>query len=134
MAKVHCVNPQTVAEVWPLVSDYIAASVVRSGVGSSAAIRDLVFAGGALLWVVIEAEQISTAIVTQVGISDTGKICEIVACGGRGTLEDLSLLPEIENYARNQDCRVMRIIGRKGWMRALPDYKETRVVLEKELA
>tara|TARA_R110000868_G_scaffold138516_1_gene352708 strand:- start:188 stop:550 length:363 start_codon:yes stop_codon:yes gene_type:complete len=119
--------------VWPLVSDYIAASVARSGIGSTAAIRGLVLSGDALLWVVIEDEQITTAIVTQVGISDVGRICEIVACGGRGTLKDLSLLSEIEKYARNQDCRAMRIIGRKGWARALKEYKETRVVLEREL-
>ena len=105
----------------------------RGGLGSFNVLMADVLSGGALLWIAAQDDEIVTAAVTQIGIGVGGKVCEIVACGGTETLRHLHLLREIESYARNESCRATRIIGRKGWMRALPDYKATRVVLEKEL-
>jgi hypothetical protein len=45
----------------------------------------------------------------------------------------LPLLAGIETYARAAGCACVRIMGRKGWARALPTYRTTRIVLEKEL-
>ena len=45
----------------------------------------------------------------------------------------LPLLAGIETYASAAGCACVRIMGRKGWARALPTYRTTRIVLEKEL-
>ena len=47
--------------------------------------------------------------------------------------EWLPLLGALERYARAEGCKAMRIFGRRGWERLLPDYKPARVLLEKEL-
>ena len=40
-----------------------------------------------------------------------------------GTLEDvMSLQPTLEEFGRQHGCSVMRMEGRKGWRRVLPDY------------
>jgi hypothetical protein len=51
-----------------------------------------------------------------------------------GDLEELrgEMLPQMEAYGREQGCRLVTIIGRKGWSRAL-DYKPLYHVCAKEL-
>jgi hypothetical protein len=55
------------------------------------------------------------------------------ACGGSNSKEWLPLLAGLERYAKAEDCKAMRIFGRRGWERLLPDYKPARILLEKEL-
>jgi len=38
----------------------------------------------------------------------------------------------IEQFARNEGCAAMRIIGRKGWQRILADYRANYVVMDRE--
>src|SRR5581483_2696838 len=48
-------------------------------------------------------------------------------------VEWLPLIAELEHYARREGCQAMRILGRRGWSRLLPEYRCTRVLLEKPL-
>jgi hypothetical protein len=45
----------------------------------------------------------------------------------------LPLLAKIEAYARDENCRCVRIFGRVGWSRVLQGYAVKNVVLDKEL-
>jgi hypothetical protein len=45
----------------------------------------------------------------------------------------LPLIAGLEAYARAEGCAAMRIYGRRGWLKLLPDYRTSRVLLEKEL-
>jgi hypothetical protein len=45
----------------------------------------------------------------------------------------LPLLDRLEEFFREQGCVRMRISGRKGWARKLPDYRLAAVVLERSL-
>jgi hypothetical protein len=87
---------------------------------------------------------IKAAAVTQLSAVNGVRFCTIVACGaspskpggrrrGRDRDEWLPLLAGLERYAKAEDCKAMRIFGRRGWERLLPDYKAARVLLEKEL-
>jgi hypothetical protein len=87
---------------------------------------------------------IKAAAVTQLSAVNGVRFCTIVACGaspskpagrrrGRDRDEWLPLLAGLERYAKAEDCKAMRIFGRRGWERVLPDYKAARVLLEKEL-
>ena len=87
---------------------------------------------------------IKAAAVTQLSELNGARFCSIVACGaspskpaarrrGRDRDEWLPLLAGLEHYARAESCKAMRIFGRRGWERLLPDYKAARVLLEKEL-
>jgi hypothetical protein len=61
------------------------------------------------------------------------KRCRIPFCTGEGARQWVHLLGQIEAWARDEGCRRLDMIARKGWAKHLPDYRMTHVVLEKEL-
>jgi hypothetical protein len=89
--------------------------------------------GDALAWIAWNGLVIKAAAVTQLSTIHGERFCTIVACGGQRRNEWLSLLADLERYAMAEGCKAMRIFGRRGWERLLPDYKPARVILEKEL-
>ena len=128
-----CVDPVRVREVWPLVAPLIAAAMRRSGLGQVADVMRSLASGAALLWLAWDGERILAAAVTELALSDDKKLCTILACGGTGFARFGQLIGGLERYARAEGCARMRISGRKGWARLLPDYAIQRVIIEKQL-
>jgi hypothetical protein len=64
---------------------------------------------------------------------DGDKVCMITGLGGTGMPRWLHLLEVIEQYARDEGCARVRLEGRMGWRRALSDYHQTGVILERTL-
>lgn len=93
-------------------------------------LQDSVLYGEAQLWTVVRfTGGILAAVVTEID----GDCCTISACGGSERHRWLNLISQIEDYARAMGCKSMRIIGRKGWTRVLPQFRQTAVVLERTL-
>lgn len=129
MTVAYCIDPQMVGRVWPRVDNYIRQAIAQGGVGSDFnAIVDDIIQGRALLWIGFDQDNnmIVSAGVTQVG----NGVCELIAYGGRR--ED-HLLQTIEDYARAEGCKRIRILGRKGWIRVLKNYHQPYIVLERQL-
>lgn len=91
--------------------------------------RDEVFTGDALLWLAVEDDNVHGAGVTQL----VDGVCEIVAWGADDLTKTVHLLNVIEDYARAEKCRAVRLIGRKGWSRKLQGYKTMALVMERPL-
>lgn len=127
-ASAKLVPTELVHLFWPDHKENLRAAMTRGDLGKFAELERQVLDGEALLWV-----GPNSAAVTQVGIVESGKVCTIVACGGTGVLTALEMIEDIEDYAAEMDCRVVRVMGRKGWARALKDYRTAAVVLEKEI-
>jgi hypothetical protein len=116
----------------------------RGGLSSFRPVEAGVLAGDALLWLAWDGTRIQAAAVTELHATEWRKVCVIVACGsafalraaadrGAGMRAWIPLLDGIEAYARAAGCAAVRIMGRKGWMRLLGDYRVKRIVLEKDL-
>jgi hypothetical protein len=131
--KLVCVDPDRIYETWPHVEHLIKPAMVRSGemivfdVLSSLANRRF------LLWLIWDETEIVGAVITELSDTITGRICTIVFMGGKDRKRWLHLLQELEDYARKEHCRAMRLYGRRGWKRVLRDYRETRIIMEKVL-
>jgi hypothetical protein len=140
-SRLVCVPTDQVAGAWPHVRDLIYAAMKRGGLSSFRPVEASVLAGDALLWLAWDGAHIQAAAVTELHATEWRTACVIVACGGRGPRSGsgagmaawLPLLAGIETYARAAGCACVRIMGRKGWARALSTYRTTRIVLEKEL-
>jgi hypothetical protein len=140
-----CIDPSRMYEFWPHVAPLIKAAMVRGAITDVAEVEAAVFAGRALVWIAWNGVAIKAAAVTQLSTVHGVRFCTIVACGASGRLrpssrakrqdraEWLPLLDHLERYAKSENCRAMRIFGRGGWERLLPDYKPARVLLQKEL-
>jgi hypothetical protein len=134
-----CVPPDTVRKVWPRVCDLICEAMRRGGLSGYQGVADLVLDGRALLWLAWDGQTVHAAAVTMLAATEWRKVCEIIACGGKGMRPPwgqgwLHLIEKIEDYARAEGCSAVRIVGRKGWQRMLTDYRARRVILEKEIA
>jgi len=130
-----CIDPEKVHQFWPHVAPLIQAAMERGRISEFAPVAEAVHTGSALVWIAWNEKQIKAAAVTRLGTVNGERFCTIVACGATGhdRAEWLPLLAGLEDYARAERCTAMRIWGRRGWERLLPDYKPTRVILEKEL-
>jgi hypothetical protein len=128
-----CVDPERLHEIWPHVAPLIAAAMRRGRLGDIADVARGLAGGTALLWLAWDGERILAAAVTALDRIDGEKLCTIVACGGQGFARFGHLIGGLERYARAEGCARMRICGRKGWARVLPDYAVERVIIEKRL-
>jgi hypothetical protein len=128
-----CIDPARVKEFWPHVAPLIKAAMLRGAITDFTDVEDAVFAGRALVWIAWNGTAIKAAAVTQLSTVHGERFCTIVACGGRDRGEWLELLGSLERYAKSENCQTIRIFGRRGWERLLPDYRPARVLLQKEL-
>jgi hypothetical protein len=143
--RLICVDPARVREFWPHVAPLIEAAMRKGRLTNYVDVERNVLAGGALVWIAWNGETIKAAAVTEIASANGERFCTIVACGAQTSLrslrkldchdrrEWLSLIAGLESYARAEGCAAMRIYGRRGWLRLLPDYRTSRVLLEKEL-
>jgi hypothetical protein len=134
ICRLVCVAPSRVAALWPFARPLIAAAMRRGGISDFSGVERDVLGGSALLWLGWDGQEIVAAAVTELALIHGRKVCTIVACGGRARRRWLHLLAELETFARREGCQATRMYARRGWTRVLPDYRATRVILEKELS
>lgn len=104
----------------------------KTDMGSLAELDADVLSGRALLWLV-HGDGIECVCITRIDRTEHSKVCTILACGGQGRGRWLHLLNGIEQYAKAEGCNSTRLYGRRGWKRALPEYREIGIVMERKL-
>lgn len=104
----------------------------KTDLGSLSDLDTDVLSGRALLWVV-SGKSIHCAAVTQIQNTQASKVCMILTCGGSEIKSWSHLLSGVEQYARDEGCDCVRFIGRKGWKRIYPEYREIGAVFERKL-
>jgi hypothetical protein len=135
MAKCQllCIDPQQVAQFWPYAASLIKSAMEKGRLSDFAAVERDVLAERALLWLAWNGETSKAAAVTELGVANGEKFCTIVACGGHDRGQWLHLIEGLEAYGKAEGCAAIRIYGRRGWLKLLPEYRTTRVLLEKKL-
>jgi hypothetical protein len=99
-----------------------------------------ILSGEQQLWIILnDDKEIIGSIVTQVWDYPRKKVAEIVACGGDSSNElneyIFQSMSVIEDFALENYCDVIRIEGRKGWLKPLSKmgFEQSAVLLEKEI-
>ena len=128
-----CVDPARVAEIWPHVAHLIRRAMERGGTGDFGEVARKVMRGDALLWLAWDGARVIAAAVTELTAVGAVKTCTILACGGDGFCRFGHLLARLEDFARAEGCKRMRICGRPGWRRRLAGYRLKKIIIEKEL-
>ena len=130
------IPPQHLADVLrlPEVSGYLRDIELRhQGELSVAAIAREVLEQRWHFWLVWDGTA-AAVLATEIYRDKGGdKRCRIPFCSGRDMDTWVGLISVIEQYARENGCRRLDMIARKGWAKRLPAYKMTHVVLERML-
>jgi len=83
------------------------------------------------VWGLQDAERVHAVAVTEISETAAGRLCTVrIACGGAPVPIQERLLDEIGRWAMQMQCHAMRIVGRRGWLRRFPRFKQTAVVME----
>lgn len=90
------------------------------------------------LWVALDVGAVAFPFLGAASVymrqTNRGPVMVIEAVGGRDGKRWLRpCLAELEQHAKAAGAVAVEIEGRRGWRRALPGYREVRVVLTKEL-
>lgn len=131
------VDPPLVKDIWPHVRAMVKSAIDRTDLCNFDGVEREVLGGLQQLWLAWNGTAIEAAAVTQLVQIGARKICIVVAAGAAPSNHNRkrwpSLMAGIEQFARNEGCRAVRIIGRKGWQRILADYRANYVVMDREL-
>jgi len=127
-----CVDPKNVHQIWPQARELIRAAIEQTDLSEFADIEYDVLSGDQLLWLAI-SDHIEAAATTHLIKTRGRPVLILTACSGYQRERWLPLLSRIEHYARAEGSRCVRLYGRKGWERALKDYRTEYVIMEKDL-
>lgn len=96
---------------------------------SSDDILDLLKDKKAQLWVIVENKKIIAALVTT--LENTW--VRVLWSGGENYDHWPHAIKVIEQWAKSKGFERSIVVGRPGWKKKLPDYRQTAIVLEKVL-
>jgi hypothetical protein len=122
------------ARVWPLVEQWFVDVASRSrGEYTAPAMAKKITDGDWQLWVIWDGEVLAVG-ATELYFALSGdKYCGVRFLTGEHSYKWIHLMGEIEAWAKNEGCKKVQLIARKGWARRMPDYAMTHVMLEKDI-
>lgn len=86
----------------------------------------------AQLWVVVNGG-IEGMFITKIENTPQRRFCLIFVCAGEGISGWIDYIKTVEEWAKQMNCDSLRIVGRKGWKKLLPDFNELHVTLERDI-
>jgi hypothetical protein len=126
------IPPDEVEDIWPLAEEFIEAGCA-AGEASPEALKGDCEDGYAQLWLAW-SDHCEAAAVTRIVLTPNGPVCVYESMGAKSLRKsNAQVAPKIEQWAKSQGCIAVRIYGRPGWSRAMPDYTLKWVCMDKEL-
>ena len=133
---------QELEQVWGLVEKDIKSALAYSGqLTDSDFVYETAKEGKFQIWVLWDKNQKKTVdkyfgvVVTEIIKRKFGKVCHIYIATGRQRTKWQHLVNRVEEFAKEEGCKMMELIARPGWKRVYNNYgyKQTHVVLEKQI-
>lgn len=132
-SSVYWVPRDRIDDAWPLVKDLLASGLRYShGRINIEDLRALIDEGQVYLWVAIKGGQIICAAALEFVQYPQKRACRLISVAGGTRNEWLHHRLSIDQWARDNDCDTIELVGRPGWRKVLPDWKYS-VLLEKDL-
>ena len=128
------IEPEYLEKVWAVVHPWL--KNVEEYSGGRLTLETLVdrLADGKMQLWVVKGERPVAAVVTEVTEYPNIKYCLIVlASGGNAKSWVRPVIDELERWAKHNGCNATELLGRRAWLKLLPEYKIERYLLVKEL-
>jgi len=129
-------------KVWSLVEKDIKSALTYSGQLTDS---DYVFETAKedkfQVWVIWDKKEKQASdkyfgvVVTEIIKRKHGKVCHVYIVTGRQMSKWQHLISRVEEFAKNEGCKMMELIARPGWQKVYNNYgyKKTHIVLEKQI-
>ena len=129
-------------KVWSLVEKDIKSALAYSGQLTDS---DYVFETAKedkfQVWVIWDKKEKQASdkyfgvVVTEIIKRKHGKVCHVYIVTGRQMSKWQHLISRVEEFAKNEGCKMMELIARPGWQKVYNNYgyKKTHIVLEKQI-
>jgi hypothetical protein len=125
--------------VWPIAKVFVKAALDR--VPSDYTV-DYVYrklkAGRSMMSVAFKHSKLVMVLTTEICsmLEDAGtRVCVITSFSAENLDDVEQYLPILERYAKMENCKLIRLYGRHGWLRRLRDhgYEQPWIALDKEV-
>jgi len=129
VSELRCYVAEEIPYVWDRAAPLVQQALNR---GSNYSLEDIIeglFNKTMQLWTYHGFECVMVTAVQE----DDVKFLLFVAMGGRGLNGWIKYLPIVEEWAKNEGCAEMRIYGRHGWSRHLPDFQVEYTKMSKRI-
>ena len=129
-------------KVWSLVEKDIRNALAYSGqLTDSDHVYETAKEDKFQVWVIWDKNQKKTVdkyfgvVVTEIIKRKHGKVCHVYIVTGRQMSKWQHLISRVEEFAKDEGCKMMELIARPGWQKVYNNhgYKRTHVVLEKQI-
>jgi histone acetyltransferase (RNA polymerase elongator complex component) len=129
-------------KVWSLVEKDIKNALAYSGqLNDSNFVYETAKEDKFQIWVIWDKTQKKTidkyfgVVVTEIIKRKHGKVCHVYIVTGRQMSKWQHLINRVEEFAKDEGCKMMELIARPGWQKVYNNhgYKKTHVVLEKQI-
>ena len=129
-------------KVWSLVEKDIKSALAYSGQLTDS---DYVFETAKedkfQVWVIWDKKEKQASdkyfgvVVTEIIKRKHGKVCHVYIVTGRQMSKWQHLISRVEEFAKDEGCKMMELIARPGWQKVYNNhgYKKTHIVLEKQI-
>jgi hypothetical protein len=132
--SVFCLAPTQIDDLWGEIAPHLERLELHGDCLASAIRADLK-ASAKQLWGYQQDGRVLGVAITSVIETPRGRALEIYGGVGtesvRGQIEDV--FSEIKKWAASMGCRRIRIAGRKGWLRRIPELKQVGIIMEMEI-
>ena len=89
--------------------------------------------GTVQLWAACEQDNIVGVAVTSIDCGSQSKICSILSLGGTDLHWISGMDAVIEQFANDNNCDALQYVGRRGFSKLIPTWKEDGIVFIKQL-
>ena len=121
-----------IPRAWPWIQSFL--DMVEDADWTAGEVFEDLLGARAQLWGLHDGTEPAGIWITRVENTPSKKFGLVWIAAGRGLEDGMRLFAEhTEPWLRDQGCEFVRVIGRKGWGKALHDYRETARLFEKEL-
>jgi hypothetical protein len=120
-----------VDEIWPLAEGFIESGCSYGEVPLEV-LRDQCEDGVSQLWLGW-SDHCEAAAVTRILETPDGPVCLYESMGAENLRRAETISTGVEQWAKTQGCIAVRIYGRPGWSRIMPDYTLKWVCMDKEI-
>ena len=134
--RMFCLSPADVSTdtIWGDIEELFKRFAAKTGEISPEQVRKGAQDSNLQIWGLQDAKTVHAVAVTEISDTPRGYLCTVrIACGAAPKGIQERLLDSIGNWSKEMGCVAVRIVGRRGWLRRFPRFKQTSVVMEWEL-